>query len=401
MAPTISKEGKGYFWKLPQDYDQLAQKIWSSCQICTKRFQGKALFLKGPAYNTGSETNVGIVSARDPAVHREIRKSLSHAFSAKALRLQEEVGLRYMDLFVSQIHKRKDDEKELNLSEWYNWLTFDIIGDLAFGESFDAVESEGHSWISLILSTVHLMAIMEIFRRFPFFMNSFFKKIATILMPKDLKEKSKVHFQNSMQKATRRMKRGNNDRDDFFSHLRLPREKEKGPKITREFILAQFNTLIVAGSETTATFLIGVTYYLLNRPETLRRLQEEIRNAFTSSEDITSDSTAALLYLAAVIEEGLRIYPPVPMGLPRECPGAMIDGHYVPKARLSASLAMLLLIMKNISPTPMNFILRDIYLLLTHFMILDIKMITKMQVNPFLWVPEHDWGLIWRTWKCG
>lgn len=87
----------------------------------------------------------------------------------------------------------------------------------------------------------------------------------------------------------------------------------------------------MAGSETTATLLIGVTYYLLNRPETLRNLQEEIRNTFTSSKNITSDSTSALPYLAAVIEEGLRIYPPVPMGLPRDCPGAIIDGEYVPK----------------------------------------------------------------------
>ncbi|KAJ8066239.1 hypothetical protein OCU04_005322 [Sclerotinia nivalis] len=292
--------------------------------------QGKSAFLKGQAYNTGSETNAGIVSARDPAVHREIRKSLSHAFSAKALRLQEEVVMQYMDLLVSQIHRRKDDAKGLNLSEWYNWLTFDIIGDLAFGESFDAVKSgEGHPWISVILGTVHLMALMEIFRRFPFLNNSFFKKIATFLMPKGLKEKSKTHFQNSMKKATQRMERENNDRDDFFSHLL--REKENGPKITPEFILAQSNTLIVAGSETTATFLIGATYYLLNRPETLRHLQEEVRNAFTSSKDITSDSTSALPYLTGVIEEGLRIYPPVPMGLPRDCPGAVIDGQYIPK----------------------------------------------------------------------
>lgn len=209
-------------------------------------------------------------------------------------------------------------------------MTFDIIGDLAFGESFDAVKSgEGHPWISLILSSIHLMAIMEFFRRFPFFMNPFFKKMATFLMPKGLKEKSKTHFENSMKKATQRMERGNNERDDFFSHLL--REKENGPQITPEFILAQSTTLIVAGSETTATLLIGVTYYLLHQPETLRHLQEEICNAFTSSKDINTDSTAALPYLAAVIEEGLRIYPPAPMGLPRDCPGATIDGYYVPK----------------------------------------------------------------------
>ncbi|KAA8575068.1 hypothetical protein EYC84_004286 [Monilinia fructicola] len=56
--------------------------------------------------------------------------------TAKALRLQEEVVAEYMDLLVSQIAQRKDEEKGLNMSQWYNWLTFDIIGDLAFGESF-------------------------------------------------------------------------------------------------------------------------------------------------------------------------------------------------------------------------------------------------------------------------
>ncbi|QSZ37630.1 hypothetical protein DSL72_008729 [Monilinia vaccinii-corymbosi] len=291
--------------------------------------QGKLTFLKGQAYNTGSETNVGIVSAREPAVHREIRKSLSHAFSAKALRLQEEVVVEYMDLLVSQIYQRKDDENGLNMSEWYNWLTFDIIGDLAFGESFDAVKSgEGHPWIHLILGSIHLMALMGVVKRFPILNNSFFKKITGFLVPRDLQEKSKVHHQNSMQKATQRIERGNNDRDDFFSHLL--REKDNGPKITPEFILAQSTTLIVAGSETTATALSGMTYFLLKQPEALRHLQEEVRSAFSSGNEINSDSTAPLSYLAAVIEEGLRLYPPVAMGLPRESPGATVDGFYVP-----------------------------------------------------------------------
>ncbi|KAF7863855.1 hypothetical protein EAF04_006820 [Stromatinia cepivora] len=181
--------------------------------------QGKSAFLKKQTYNTGSEINIGIISAKDPAVHREIRKSLSHTFSTKAFRFQEEVVIQYIDLLVSRIHRCKDNKKGLNLLK-YNWLTFDTIRDFTFGESFDAVKSgEGHPWISLIFSTVHLMALMEILRRFPFLMNLFFKKVATFLMPKGLKEKSKIHFQNSMRKATQRMERGNNDRDDFFSHL--------------------------------------------------------------------------------------------------------------------------------------------------------------------------------------
>jgi cytochrome P450 len=46
---------------------------------------------------------------------------------------------------------------------------------------------------------------------------------------------------------------------------------------------------------------------------------------------INSDSTQNLPYLFAVIEEGLRLFPPVPIGLQRLSPGAEVDGYYVPK----------------------------------------------------------------------
>lgn len=118
-----------------------------------------------------------------------------------------------------------------------------------------------------------------------------------------------------------------NDRVDFFSHLL----SDKRFDMSDQFLTAQTRTLVLAGSETTATALAGLTYHLLHNPETLRHLTEEVRAAFTDSSQIDADSTAALPYLFAVIEEGLRLFPPVPSGMPRICPGAYIDGHYVPK----------------------------------------------------------------------
>jgi len=52
--------------------------------------------------------SLGIVAIRDPIQHREVRRSLSNAFSAKALRLQTDVVLYYVDMFIDQI-KRVDD----------------------------------------------------------------------------------------------------------------------------------------------------------------------------------------------------------------------------------------------------------------------------------------------------
>lgn len=81
----------------------------------------------------------------------------------------------------------------------------------------------------------------------------------------------------------------------------------------------------------------GITYYLLKNPAALRNLSDEIRNTFEDPKVITSDSTAGLQYLSAVIDEGLRIYPPVPTGLPRTSPGAVVDGYYVPAGAIATS----------------------------------------------------------------
>lgn len=87
----------------------------------------------------------------------------------------------------------------------------------------------------------------------------------------------------------------------------------------------------LAGSETSATMLSGTTFYLLKTPHTLKRLNEEVRGAFECYSEITAKSTETLEYLNAVIEEGLRIYPPAAFGLPRTSPGANVCGHYIPK----------------------------------------------------------------------
>lgn len=93
------------------------------------------------------------------------------------------------------------------------------------------------------------------------------------------------------------------------------------------------SVLIIAGSESTATALSGITYLLTKNPEALRQLTEEIRSSFKSEEEIDFVSVNKLTYLLACLDEGLRMYPPVPSGLPRVSPeeGATVSGRYVPK----------------------------------------------------------------------
>jgi len=90
--------------------------------------------------------------------------------------------------------------------------------------------------------------------------------------------------------------------------------------------------LVLAGSETTATTLSGATYLLLTHPEILDKLNQEVRSSFKSKDEITIASVGKLSYMLAVLNESLRLYPPLTSTLVRVVPpsGGKIAGHYVP-----------------------------------------------------------------------
>ncbi len=90
--------------------------------------------------------------------------------------------------------------------------------------------------------------------------------------------------------------------------------------------------LVLAGSETTATTLSGATYLLLTHPEILEKLYHEVRSTFSSTEEITIASVGKLSYMLAVLNESLRLYPPVTSTLVRVVPpkGGQIAHRYVP-----------------------------------------------------------------------
>lgn len=146
-------------------------------------------------------------------------------------------------------------------------------------------------------------------------------------MPRALKNSMSFHESLTKEKVARRIEMGNfGRRPDFFARIL------KRGNFDQDHLSEQAEILLLDGSETTATFLAGVTYLLLKSPAALAKLQREVRSHFSSENEIKGESTSRLTYLNAVIEEGLRLFPPVPIGLPRTCPGAIIDRWYVPRS---------------------------------------------------------------------
>lgn len=91
--------------------------------------------------------------------------------------------------------------------------------------------------------------------------------------------------------------------------------------------------LIVAGSETTATLLSAATFFLATNPASLAKLNDEVRSTFQSEDQIDMLSVQNLKYLSAVLDESMRLYPPVPSSSPRMIGkgGDKIIGEFIPE----------------------------------------------------------------------
>jgi cytochrome P450 len=151
--------------------------------------------------------------------------------------------------------------------------------------------------------------------------------VLNMITPKYVAEARRKHLALTAAKVEARLK-AKNPGKDFMSYI-LSNEAEK---LSNLDLVLLASTFIVAGSNTSADAMTGLTYLLLRNPEKLEKLKQEIRSTFKSKEDITVLATARCKYLTACIEEGLRLYPPTPCNLPRVVPGKgeVIDGKWVP-----------------------------------------------------------------------
>ncbi|KAH9908280.1 putative cytochrome P450 [Xylariomycetidae sp. FL2044] len=315
--------------KLHQKYGDVVRISPNELSFCTPQSyrdiygaagKNKKYFLKSDVFYDHPQPS--LVYERDPVRHSEGAKLYRPAFSHQALRDQEHVVHHHTDAFVRQLTRRANQDISINICQATEWLTFDIIGDLAFGEPFGAVKNwEHHPWVSILLQAIYGGSVAAMGKRVPTL-----KLILPWLMPKDALATWQRHEVLTRGKVRRRVEIGDsNDRQDFFAHI------IRNNLQSEDQMVQEATTFLTAGAETSATTLASAFYFLTRHPECLQQLREELRGTFQSYDTINGDMLARLPYLNAVLEETFRIHPPVPAGLPRVSPGEFVDGTYVPE----------------------------------------------------------------------
>ncbi|MCJ1457139.1 hypothetical protein MMC28_007506 [Mycoblastus sanguinarius] len=234
------------------------------------------------------------------------------------------------------------------MTEWFEMIAFDILGEMAFGESFGCVEQgEPHFWQQMVAKHLFYITVVDNLRRYPLV-----RRLGQWLLPRLTVEVRNKHTNFSRQKVARRLT-SDSHRKDFLTTLV---EKVEGGEVSQEELVAHTSTLVLAGGETVSTFLAATTYFLCQKPAALQSFRTEIRGHFKSYNDIDAVSTMQLPFLQAVIQEGLRMYPPGSQGFPRLSPGALVDGVWIPAGAEVYSSAW------TITHSPSNFHHPDAFL---------------------------------------
>lgn len=282
-------------------------------------------------YFPPKSVNSNQLIAANSSDHFRMRRAMLPAFSDKALAQQERLIRVYIDLLVQRLSECAQSGQPADMARWYNLTTFDLIADLCFGKSLGGLETgQSNAWIQKIEKMLQIMPALMLVTSFPLLMTLF-----NLVFGRKMQQSRKEHQDYAASLAMSRIQgKEQADRGDFMDFIL--RSRGEAHQVTDEELIHNADLFMVAGSETTATVLLGVTYYLLKTPHAYKRVTEEVRTAFGRAEEITfKEANARLPYMLACLNEAMRIFPSIPLVLLRitnDGPPTPIAGHSIPPA---------------------------------------------------------------------
>ncbi|KAH8807633.1 gamma-glutamyltranspeptidase-domain-containing protein [Xylogone sp. PMI_703] len=285
-------------------------------------------------------------SSTDRQIHAKKRRILAPAFTEPSLRDMEDYILPHIRFFLESIGPKDGKPSIIDVGDWANYLTFDIMGDTAFGGDFQMMKSSMNRGIPEIINYANLRSHLAGSSHLVFNLG-----LDRLFVPKVVG--ASAQFLAYVKEKTNERINSKIDRKDFFGFLLKAKESSRSQEYSYQELIAEARSLMVGGeliracfentarelnfrdigSDTTATQLAANFFYLTQNEQTLIKLRSEILSKFGGVEDIHLGSKLeSCEYLKAVIEETLRMNASLPGYLPREVlPGGItVKGEYFP-----------------------------------------------------------------------
>ncbi|KAF2178846.1 putative P450 monooxygenase [Zopfia rhizophila CBS 207.26] len=251
-----------------------------------------------------------MISTVSHDLHRRRRAPIAQFFSPQAIRRFDPVIRTKLELLCSRLKEYEKTGEPAVTENAFTALTSDIITEYSFGISTGYLEMPGFNptWLPGLLSASENSLLHK---QIPW-ITSVMRSLPVSLLLKLKPEMGNfVIFQEaiSIEKQINAVQKGeikphaNGDHPTIF-HAFLA----SGEEVTPGRLLGEGQTLVAAGSLTTAHYLKATTYHILHDPPVLKKLKAEVQEAMPNPSVLPPfRDLDRLPYLNAVVNEGFRL----------------------------------------------------------------------------------------------
>lgn len=242
--------------------------------------------------------------------------------TSAALRAYDTRILTFAEQLKDQIQATAN--KPTNATKWFHYYGCDVMGSLGFGRSFKTLETGKSHFVLDVIGEGTMF--LGLFGGAPWIMRLFIQMIPDIINPVTKIVKYSLDCVDE-----RRALELNGS--DIISHLIEKDNFFNDHGLDRMLLSGDSRLIIIAGSDTTSAALAYTFFYLAKDKSIIEKIRAELKEHHIEDDDNFSvPALQNLHYLNGVINEALRLHPPVPGGVFRKTPneGMQVGSRFIP-----------------------------------------------------------------------
>lgn len=218
------------------------------------------------------------------------------------------------------------DEVEIEVSEWFQTLTEDVITRTAFGSSYE----DGKAIFQLQAQQMVLAAVA--FRRVLIPGYRFFptrRNINSWRLDKEIKKSLMKLIERRREKSSVNKEHQDSCPKDLLGLMIQASNSSKD--VTVHDIVEECKSFFFAGKQTTSNLLTWTTVLLAMHPHWQVQAREEVLRVCGSRDIPTKDDVVKLKTLTMIVNESLRLYPPTIATIRRSKADVELGGYKIPR----------------------------------------------------------------------
>lgn len=283
----------------------------------------------------------GLVTEQNEELHKYHRSIISPAFAHAHLRGLVPIFQQKGGILVEDWLSTSGTGKLVDIKDDIAKATSDVIGEAAFAYKLHSQRNDspnsiytifahlvGGTGLSLLDAVPIIKNLTPSYKRRMKAINTLNSEVKQIIDQKtEIREKKAKQKENQEIENLEEKPREKRDLLDILMDC----SNEEGAMLTPDELAGQTKTFLLAGYETSSVCILWTLHLLSKYQDIQQKLADEVISVIGRDRNPSAEDIDQMPYLQKVVQESLRICPPIPLVARRASEDVYIKGHLIPK----------------------------------------------------------------------